>query len=213
MDAALYVAIQQRQVLARALDRLGLRGAAAPINDRRHEAEQTIAAPSREHEARPAETHQLHAPRTALEPRRVPDATELDACEREHDHAPPRRAAMRRKAAAMVTINAHGMRVDAQTRRGTVWLDVVPEDAASVLPCLTVFLDHANVATLRRQLDDVARALAALEDDVDPAQRDALAASAASAAEQGRGDRGDLIGSGSGVTSRRGGRERCPLTT
>src|SRR6266508_1186242 len=70
MDASLYVATQEQQVLARALDLLGLRGAPAspaPIDDRRHEAKQPIAAPSREHEARPAETRPLRAPRMAPE--------------------------------------------------------------------------------------------------------------------------------------------------
>jgi hypothetical protein len=100
------------------------------------------------------------------------------------DDEATRPAAGRRTSPATVTINAHGMRVDARTAGTAVWLDIVPEDRRSGLPQVTVFLDVANVATLRRQLDAIALALLAVEGHGESARQSTPAASGAPAADR-----------------------------
>jgi hypothetical protein len=99
------------------------------------------------------------------------------------DDAATGHAAARPASPPAITINAHGLRVDARTARATVWLDIVPESPTSGLPKVTVFLDVANVATLRRQLEAIALALQAVDGNGEPGRPGALAPSGVPAAD------------------------------
>ena len=60
----------------------------------------------------------------------------------------------------MFSLSIHDMRVEAHSRNGHVWLDLLPDGQTSMYPRLTVFIETENLLALRRELDEIAGALA-----------------------------------------------------